>query len=110
MIIEKKGNISIVSQEKGTVMSFLEKINTDYNKLKNDNLVLSLFSMDSIPVTSLAEFLQLSKTHTANKRSFVIACSRLNYNEVPEELVVVPSLKEAFDIIEMEEIERDLGL
>jgi hypothetical protein len=26
-----------------------------------------------------------------------------------EELVIVPTLQEAFDIIEMEEIERDLG-
>ena len=31
------------------------------------------------------------------------------YNAVPDKLTVVPSLLEAHDIIEMEEIERDLG-
>jgi hypothetical protein len=28
---------------------------------------------------------------------------------MPDEIVVVPTLQEAYDIIEMEEIERDLG-
>jgi hypothetical protein len=32
-----------------------------------------------------------------------------DYNAVPDKLTVVPSLLEAHDIIEMEEIERDLG-
>ena len=31
-------------------------------------------------------------------------------DEVPEEIIVVPTLQEARDIIEMEEIERDLGI
>jgi hypothetical protein len=34
----------------------------------------------------------------------------LDYNAVPDTLTVVPSILEAHDIIEMEEIERDLGL
>jgi hypothetical protein len=35
--------------------------------------------------------------------------SDIDYNAVPDTLTVVPSLLEANDIIEMEEIERDLG-
>ncbi|MEG1239581.1 MAG: ribonuclease Z, partial [Flavobacterium sp.] len=31
------------------------------------------------------------------------------FDEVSEEIIVVPTLQEGFDIIEMEEIERDLG-
>jgi len=34
----------------------------------------------------------------------------LSYDEVPEEISVVPTLQEAKDLIEMEEIERDLGI
>ena len=30
-------------------------------------------------------------------------------DEIPDELIVVPSIQEAYDIIEMEEMERDLG-
>jgi hypothetical protein len=33
----------------------------------------------------------------------------LDYNAVPDTLTVVPSILEACDIIEMEEIEWDLG-
>jgi len=28
---------------------------------------------------------------------------------MPDEIIVVPTMQEAYDIIEMEEIERDLG-
>jgi hypothetical protein len=43
------------------------------------------------------------------KKSFIIVISDLDYNAVPDTLTVVPSILEAHDIIEMEEIERDLG-
>jgi hypothetical protein len=42
-------------------------------------------------------------------KSFIIVISDLDYNAVPDTLTVVPSILEAHDIIEMEEIERDLG-
>jgi hypothetical protein len=51
----------------------------------------------------------LSKQHKKAKKSFVIITSDFDYNAVPAKLTVVPSLLEAHDIIEMEEIERDLG-
>ena len=54
-------------------------------------------------------FMPLSKLHKKAKKSFVIVTSDFDYNAVPEKLTVVPSLLEAHDIIEMEEIERDLG-
>ena len=54
-------------------------------------------------------FLKLSNRHRKNKHSFVIANDAINIDRVPDELVVVPTLREAEDIIQMEEIERDLG-
>ena len=33
----------------------------------------------------------------------------IDFNNVPDTLIVVPSVLEAHDIIEMDEIERDLG-
>jgi hypothetical protein len=39
----------------------------------------------------------------------VIVTDRVDFDEMPDEIVVVPTLQEAYDIIEMEEIERDLG-
>ena len=34
---------------------------------------------------------------------------KADLDEMPDEIVVVPTLQEAFDVIEMEDIERDLG-
>ena len=34
----------------------------------------------------------------------------MSADETPDEIIVVPTVKEAFDIIEMEVIERDLGI
>ena len=55
-------------------------------------------------------FSQLSELHRNNNKSFVIVCEGLAYDELPDELVVVPTFKEAEDIIEIEDIERDLGI
>ena len=54
-------------------------------------------------------FSDLSKAHQKGKKSFVIVADGIDFNVVPTKLIVVPSLQEAHDIIEMEEIERDLG-
>lgn len=110
MIVEKNGNISVLSQEKGSVKDFLRKLMENYSHLQRDNLVLHLFSIDAIPPSSLAEFLVLSKQHKINNKSFVIVYNKLSYDGVPGNLVVVPTVQEALDIIEMDEIERDLGI
>ncbi|MDH3323482.1 MAG: ribonuclease Z, partial [Flavobacteriaceae bacterium] len=41
--------------------------------------------------------------------SFVIVSDKVNLDGIPDEIIVVPTMQEAYDVIEMEEIERDLG-
>jgi hypothetical protein len=54
--------------------------------------------------------LELSDAHRKTKKSFVLVTEKVSYDEVPDKICVVPTLQEAKDIIEMEEIERDLEL
>ncbi len=108
MIFDKKDNTTIVTQETVSLPTFVKKLNEQYPKVKNDNLIVNLFSLNKLSVNDLLEFLQLSNTHRANKKSFVIVSDAVSYDDIPDELVVVPTLQEAFDVIEMEEIERDL--
>lgn len=42
--------------------------------------------------------------------SFVILSEKLTYEVLPETINLCPSLEEAIDLIEFEEIQRDLGL
>ncbi len=109
MIIDKNGNITIITQEKFTVVELVKKLEALYPKFKNDNLVVVLTSLEKIQTTDITEFLQISNIHRGEKHSFVIVSDKVNLDEIPEELVVVPTQQEAFDIIEMEEMERDLG-
>ncbi len=108
MIFDKQGNTTVITQETVSLVTFVARLQKAYPKLKTENLILNLFSLEGLTANDLLEFLQLSNTHRGAKHSFVIVTDKVSYDDVPEELMVVPSLQEAHDVIEMEEIERDL--
>lgn len=110
MIFDKDGNTTIIYQEKKDLSIFLKNLELEYSKLKNDNLILNLFSFEQLTSNDVMEFLRLSNQHRANDKSFVLVTEKVSYDEVPEEIAIAPTLQEAKDIIEMEEIERDLGI
>lgn len=110
MIFDKDDNITIIIQEKSTIVELVKKMQSTYPKFKHDNVIVNLSVMTKVTLQDITEFLDLSNQHRHSKHSFVIVTDKANLNEMPDELVVVPSLKEAYDIIEMEEMERDLGI
>ncbi|MBT8253995.1 MAG: ribonuclease Z [Flavobacteriaceae bacterium] len=109
MLIDQSGNITIITHERASIPEIVLRITKSYKKFKNNNIIVNLSSLGWIKLEEIIEFLQISNTHRASKQSFVIVSNKIDYDYVPDELVVVPSLQEAYDIIEMEEIERDLG-
>jgi hypothetical protein len=109
MILSQDGNISIITQEKATVIELVKKIASLYPKFKNDNIIVNLTSLNKISKQDIIEFLELSNSHRKAKHSFVVVTDKINLEESLDEIVTVPTLKEAYDIIEMEEMERDLG-
>lgn len=109
MILSQDGNISIITQEKATIIELVKKIEALYPKFKNNNILINLSSLGAISVQDIVEFLQISNTHRASNQSFVIVTNKVDIEESLDEIIVVPTLQEAYDIIEMEEMERDLG-
>lgn len=109
MKVDQKGHTTIIKDTQGNIQSFLEKITREHPSFKHQNLILDVTHDKSATLKDIKTFLDLSKTHRKAKKSFVIVASDIDFNEVPAKLIVVPSLQEAHDIIEMEEIERDLG-
>ena len=109
MILDQNGNIAIITQEKATIIELVKKIQVLYPKFKGNNIIVSLTTLTKITLSEIAEFLELSTMHRASKQSFVIVSDKVNLDEVPDDIVVVPTTQEAYDIIEMEDIERDLG-
>ena len=110
MIVSKKENTTIITQENATITELVAKLTNKYEGFSNDNIIVNLFSVKKMLPNAVNDFLLLSKQHKASKHSFVIVSPLVNIDEAPAELTIVPTLQEAFDIIEMEEIERDLGL
>ncbi|WP_411895681.1 ribonuclease Z [Winogradskyella sp. A2] len=109
MIIDRDGNVTIITQEKASVKTLVNNIEQGYNKFKNYHLIVSLSSIEKIELEDIIEFLRLSNQHRGDKKSFVVVTDKVDLDEMPDEIVVVPTMQEAYDIMEMEDIERDLG-
>lgn len=109
MIIDQNENITTITQENASVIELVKKIEALYPKFKNNNIIVNLNTIKPIPLEQIIEFLRVSNQHRAAKHSFVIVNEGIDVDKTPEEVVIVPTLQEAHDIIEMEEMERDLG-
>ncbi|MGB5553308.1 MAG: ribonuclease Z [Flavobacteriaceae bacterium] len=110
MIFDSDGNTTVVFQENTSLQKFLENLKEGYPKIKNENIIINLFAFSKLTPTDVIQFYELSNAHRKSKKSFVLVTEKVSFDEVPEELYVVPTLQEARDIIEMEDIERDLDL
>ncbi|CAM3099076.1 ribonuclease Z [Flavobacterium frigoris] len=109
MKVDQKGHTITIKDTQGDFTSFLMKVTHQYKTFEKHNIIIDLLHHKDLTVDDVKLFLPLSKQHKKAKKSFIIVISELDYNAVPDKLTVVPSLLEAQDIIEMEEIERDLG-
>ena len=108
MDISKLAQATLVSAGGDAATPIAEAFQKEYARLQEVNLIIDLSGVDGLKPAAIREFEALSERHRAAGKSFVIVTPALSYEDVPEELVVVPSVQEACDLIEMEEIERDL--
>jgi hypothetical protein len=97
------------SEEEGFQLFFNAFLKNNAN-FKNVNLILDFSNIINIDLNKILLFSQISETHRNNNKSFVIVCEDIEFDNIPDEIVAVPTLKEAEDIIEIEDIERDLGI
>ena len=109
MKVEHKTHTTIVKDTEGNVSDFLQKVTNQYDEFKERNLILDVSRDKSVDIKGIKTFSDLSKKHKKAKKSFVIVAENIDFNDVPASMLVVPTLLEAHDMIEMEEIERDLG-
>ncbi|QQX76310.1 MULTISPECIES: ribonuclease Z [Aequorivita] len=110
MKIENHPNYVVLEDEKEDIIDFASFIENQVpSKYKGQNVVLNLLKYDKLELPHLLQFLKTSNLHRKTKQSFVIVNNAIDFDDVPFEMIVVPTLQEAGDIVEMEEIERDLG-
>ena len=106
---EIKDNHVLIQDEKDDICGFATFLTKIYEQFSNQNMIVDLLKYDEATLQDLLCYLELSNLHRSHKRSFVMVNNSLRNDEIPDELLVVPTLQEAEDVIQMEEIERDLG-
>lgn len=109
MKVERKGHTTTIKNTQYKSAEFFNKLSNEYNSYKSENLIIDLSFDKSTTIADIKLFLDMTKTHKKEKKSLVLVAHDIDFNDVPAKLTVVPTLLEAHDIIEMEEIERDLG-
>lgn len=106
-----------MQQTKTTVLKPLETaiaalIENKLGEITSDisqNLILDLRIFKEFKKNDLKQFVPLTIAFHKAKKSLVLVIQNIDFDSIPIQLVVVPTLQEAHDIIEFDEIERDLG-
>ena len=104
----KKENYILIASQGDSLADFASELTRHHADFSAENVVvdLRLFEASS---SQLMAFLEISNVHRNENKSFVLVNDALGIDELPEELVVVPTLQEAEDMVQMDEIQRDLG-
>jgi uncharacterized phage infection (PIP) family protein YhgE len=106
MIIEQQNSTAIITQDKTSLSEFIKKFSVLHERFKENNVILQL---KDNATSSIDILVSISKIHRQLNQSFVVVSPQLNQNDFEDDFIVVPTLQEAHDYIEMELIQRDLG-
>ncbi len=105
----RKENFLLIENEAESLTDFSSEITRKHEIIKDNNVVVDLLKYKEIHADTLLGFLEISNYHRNQNKSFVIVNNVVRIDELPDELIVVPTLQEAEDMIQMDEIQRDLG-
>lgn len=112
MQVNQEENAMLFSWEKTDPkgVDFKNKIKGYYKNLSDKNVIIDLSALPKLNLTDILSFKELSDYHKEEiKKSFVIVIGTFNADDLPNEISIAPTINEALDIVDMEEIERDLG-
>lgn len=109
MNITRKENYIIIEDENADVATFATQLSQSHTEFEKSNVVVCVLDKGNLEAKDLLVFLEISDLHRKNKRSFVIVSNPLSVDTLPEDLIIAPTLREAEDIVNMEELERELG-
>jgi len=109
MHLEKRTSYTVITPDEPSFDAFLKALETEYSSLKNSHLILKLTHFEPLSPESVNRLLTWATQSQKLKKSFIIIVQNISIDDVSEKLICVPTLLEAQDTFEMEEMERDLG-
>ncbi len=106
-----KENYCLLSPNNQNFSDFFTEVSVALaGDLQAQNIVIDLLNYPQLTLDQLLQFSDLSEAHLARQKSFILINASLPIEAIPEELAVVPTLQEAEDYIQMDELQREFGL
>lgn len=109
MKIKKKENYTLILPDETTFGIFKQSFTKEIEALPKENIVTSFLDSFKPNADEINSFLDIAIHKKENGTSFVLVIDNISIDDFPEELNITPTIVEAEDIIEMENIERELG-
>lgn len=109
MNIVDKTDYTLITSEEKTFSNFLENFDNEYLNLTGKNLIIIISEEFNASNKNILLFLKYAEQHQNNGTSFVVVSKDVTIDDFPDTFNIVPTLVEAEDVIEMENIQRDLG-
>lgn len=109
MIIEEKQEYILVIPDENSFNEFYVNFKNKHSEIENANVFLRLSNKINIKEEDIFVFLKYSMQHSEKKTTFIVISNTVDVDNFPETFNIVPTLQEAEDILEMENIQRDLG-
>jgi anti-anti-sigma regulatory factor len=101
-------NHTTVFEITGELALALAQFDTDYETYQSQNWIVDANAI-VVDKSTIKALEPLSKKHKKQKKSFVIVAKDIDFNKIAAKISIAPTIQEAHDMIELEEIERDLG-
>ena len=109
MKFEIKDTTIIVYQNKQIPSDFFKSFDFNYHKFHFNNIILIIDETQNSEPDFVNTVFKLTKSHQLHKKTFVVVAPKWSQSDISEDIVCVPTLQEALDLIEMDEMQRDLG-
>ncbi|PCI04874.1 MAG: ribonuclease Z [Flavobacteriaceae bacterium] len=109
MIITTTDLHTSLQPKQKTIQEFHSELVKKQEEIENQHLIIDFSKENNVTIEELLLFLDISSQIKDSGMSFVIVSKEIYMDELPEELVIVPTFIEAEDILQMDAIERELG-
>jgi hypothetical protein len=109
-ILQKETHL-LIQPDEAHFEAFYKALVTNASHYQNEHVVVNLLESFETTLENLNTFSKIAADKKEAGTSFVVVCEGIEIDALEDEnLSVVPTLIEAQDILDMEAMERDLGL
>lgn len=109
MEIVQKSDYILLKTTGESFSDFSNDFVNHHQKLAQNNIIIYLSSKLDLKEDDISIFLKYADIHQENGTTFVVIYKNIDVDCFPETFNIVPTLQEAEDVLEMENIQRDLG-